>query len=128
MLPRGEKGVGDGLRFDALAGVHHQQRAFARGKRAGNLVGEIHVTRRIDQVEAISVSVFRVVVQADAFGLDGDAALALQIHGVEYLFVHLALGERAGHFQQAVRKRGLTVVDMRDDAEIAYELWIHLDS
>ena len=29
---RGEEGVGDGLGLDALAGVDHQQRAFAGGK------------------------------------------------------------------------------------------------
>ncbi len=54
---RREKRVGDGLRFDALARVHHQQRAFARGKRAGNFVGKIDVTRRVDQVELILVSI-----------------------------------------------------------------------
>src|SRR5208283_449215 len=63
--------------------------------------------------------------QANALGLDGDAALALQVHGVEHLFVHLALRERAGHFQQAVGKRGFAVVNVRDDTKIAYELWVH---
>jgi hypothetical protein len=42
------------------------------------------------------------------------------------LFVHFALGERASHFQQAVGKRGFAVVDVRDDAEIPYESWIHV--
>src|ERR1700731_2928323 len=49
--------------------------------------------------------------EANAFRLDGDAALAL--------------GERAGHFEQAVRQRGLAVIDVRDDAEIPYELRVH---
>ena len=30
------------------------------------------------------------VVQADRMGLDGDAALALEVHGVEHLRLHLA--------------------------------------
>jgi hypothetical protein len=64
--------------------------------------------------------------QADALCFDGDAALALQIHGVEHLFVHLAFGKRAGHFEQAVGKRRFAVVDVRDDAEIPYEFWIHV--
>jgi len=51
------------------------------------------------------------------FCFDGDAAFALEVHGVENLFGHLALREGAGHFQQAVRQRGLAVVDVRDDAE-----------
>jgi hypothetical protein len=42
------------------------------------------------------------------------------------LFVHFALRERASHFEQAVGKRGLAMVDVRDDAEIPYEFWIHL--
>ena len=81
---------------------------------------------RVDQVEAVGVSVFGFVVQANAFGLDGDAALALQVHGVEDLLVHFAGAERAGHFQQAVGERGFAVVDVRNNAKIAYELWIHL--
>src|SRR5260370_38620615 len=63
--------------------------------------------------------------QPDAFRFDSDAALALQVHRGEHLLVHLALAERAGHFQQTVSQRGLAVVNVRDDAEIAYEPWIH---
>src|SRR6267378_7772811 len=63
--------------------------------------------------------------QPDAFRFDSDAALALQVHRVEHLLVHLALAECAGHFQQPVSQRGLAVVNVRDDAEIAYEPWIH---
>ncbi len=63
--------------------------------------------------------------QANAFRFDGDAALALEVHGIEDLFVHFALRERAGHFQQAVGQRGLAVVDVRDDAEISNELRVH---
>jgi len=64
-------------------------------------------------------------VQANAFCFDGDAALALEIHRVKDLFVHFALRQRAGHFEQAVSERGFAVVDMRDDAEIPYELRVH---
>jgi hypothetical protein len=63
--------------------------------------------------------------EADAFGLDGNAALALEIHRIQKLLVHFALGERAGHFQQAVGQRGLAVVNVRDDAEVALELRVH---
>src|SRR5260370_20561505 len=63
--------------------------------------------------------------QADTFCLDGDAALALEVHGVEELFVHFALRQRAGHFEEAVGKRGLAMVDVRDDAEISNELRVH---
>jgi hypothetical protein len=100
-------GVGERLRLHALRGVHHQQRAFAGLQAARNLVGEIHVAGRIDQVELVQVAVVGAVVQAHGVGLDGDAALALQVHGVEHLLHHFALRERAGDLQQAVRQRDL---------------------
>ena len=37
--------VGQRLRLDALRGVDHQQRAFARGEAAADLVGEVDVAR-----------------------------------------------------------------------------------
>src|SRR6266436_7208944 len=63
--------------------------------------------------------------EANAFRLDGDAALALEVHGVKDLFVHFALRQRAGHFEQAVSERGFAVVDVRDDAEVSNELRVH---
>src|SRR5260370_29020262 len=63
--------------------------------------------------------------QANTFCLDGDAALALEVHGIENLFVHFALRERPGHFEETISQRGLAVVDMRDDAEISNELRVH---
>ncbi len=83
------------------------------------------MSRRVDQIELVRVSIFRGVMQPDAFRFDGDAALALQIHRVQHLLVHFALRKRAGHLQQPVRERGLAVIDVRDDAKIAYELRVH---
>ena len=112
--------------FDTLRSINDEKRAFASGERAGYFVREVNVAWCIDQIEAIGISVFGLVVEADALGFDGDAALALQVHGIEYLFVHFALRKRAGHFQQAIGQRGLAVVNMRDDAEIPLELWVHV--
>ena len=58
-------------------------------------------------------------------GLDGDAALPFQIHGIEHLLHHFALGQRAGGFEQTVGKRAFTVVDMRNDREIPDEFGDH---
>src|SRR5579872_7000778 len=52
-------------------------------------------------------------------GLDGDAALPLEVHGVKHLGLHFARRERPGELQQAVRQRGFAVVNVRDDGEIA---------
>ncbi len=58
-------------------------------------------------------------------GLDGDAALALEVHGVEDLRLHLARLQRAGDLEEAVCERRLAVVDVRDDREVADETGVH---
>jgi hypothetical protein len=42
------------------------------------------------------------------------------------LFVHFTLAQGSRHFEQAVGQRRFAVVDVRDDAEIPYELWVHV--
>ena len=111
--------VGQRLRLDALAGVDHQQRALAGGERAVDLVGEVDVAGGVDQIEDVVLAVARPVIEPHGLRLDGDAALALDIHGIEHLLLHLARLEPAGELDQPVGKRGLAVVDMRDDGEIA---------
>ena len=111
--------VGERLRLDALAGVHHQQRALDGGEAAVDLVGEVDVAGRVDQVEDVILAVMRPVLQADGLRLDGDAALALDIHGIEHLLDHLALGQAPGELDQPVGQRRLAVVDMGDDREVA---------
>ena len=49
----GEVSVGEGLGFHALACVDHQQRAFAGGQRARDLVAEVDVAGGVDQVELV---------------------------------------------------------------------------
>ena len=48
--------VGDALRLDTLRGVDHQQRSLAGRQRSRHLVGEIHVTRRIDEIQLIELA------------------------------------------------------------------------
>ena len=110
-----EARVGNRLRLDALRGVDHEDRALARGERAGDLVGEVDVARRVDEVELVGLTVVGVVHDADGVGLDGDAALALDIHGVEQLRLHVALLDGAGELEDAVGNRRLAVVDVRND-------------
>ena len=74
---------------------------------------------RVDQVEDIVLAVVRLVVQAHGLGLDGDAALALDIHIVEHLLGHLALGKAARRLDQTIGQRRFAVVDMGHDREIA---------
>ena len=111
--------VGQRLRLDALAGVDHQQRALAGGERAVDLVGEVDMAGRVDQVEDVVLAVARLVVEPHGLRLDGDAALALDVHRIEHLLDHLARLEPAGELDQPVGERRLAVVDMGDDREIA---------
>ena len=111
--------VGDGLRFDALRGVDDEQRAFAGGERARHLVGEVDVARRVDQVQPVGLAVARVVRERRGLRLDRDAALALEVHRVEHLRFHLAVGQPAAALDEAVGERRLAVIDVRDDREVA---------
>ncbi len=77
------------------------------------------MTGCVNQVEVVAHTVLGLVVDAHRLGLDRDPALPLQLHRVEELCLHLALGDRPGPLQQPVGQRGLPVVDMGDDAEVA---------
>ena len=70
------------------------------------------MARRVDQVEDIFLPVVRPVDRPDRLGLDRDPALPLEIHVVEDLLLHLALGQESGHLDNAVRKGGLAVINM----------------
>src|SRR5882724_2253660 len=111
--------VGQGLRLHALGGIDHQQRALAGGQAARHLVGEVDVARRIHEVELVELAVLGGVGEADGLRLDGDAALALDIHGIQHLLAHLARGEAAAGLDQAIGQGRLAMIDMGDDGEVA---------
>src|SRR5690625_2908833 len=75
---------------------------------------------RVDKVQDVTLSVLCLILEADGLCLDGDAALALQVHGVEYLLLHLPLGQAATELDHAVRKGRLTVINMGDNSKVAY--------
>ena len=111
--------IGQGLGLDALGCIDHQDGAFAGGQAAADFIGKVDVPRRVHQIEDVGLAVFGLVVEAHGLGLDGDAALALDIHGIEHLFLHLALGQAAGGLDQPVGQGGFAMVDVRDDGEVA---------
>jgi hypothetical protein len=69
------------------------------------------VAGRVHQVELIGLAVLALVVQAHGLGLDGDPALALDVHVVEHLRL-ISRAQAAGELDQAVGQRRLAVVDM----------------
>ncbi len=79
------------------------------------------MARRINQVQLIARPIAARVEHAHGLGLDGDPFLALQVHPVEDLLLHLARINRARALQQAIRQGGLAVVNVGDDAKVAYQ-------
>ncbi len=111
--------IGEGLRLHALARIDHQKRALAGGQTARHLIGEVHMPRRVHQIEGVGLAVLRPVFEPDGLGLDGDAPLALDIHGIEHLLLHLARRQPAAILDQPVGQGRFPVVDMGDDGKIA---------
>ena len=91
-----------------------QDHALAGGQAAADLVAEVDVAGRVDQVEDVALPV-----DADVLGLDRDAPLALEVHRVEVLRPHVAGVDGAGELEDAVGERALAVVDVGDDREVA---------
>ncbi len=120
ILPQGKIEIRYGLSLYALRRVDHQQRTLARGYRARHLVGEVDMSRSVDQIEDVCLRVARGIFHLYGVALYGNTLFALQIHVVEHRIMHLALVERIRLFQQSVGQRTLAVVDMGDNTEIAY--------
>ena len=106
--------VRERLRLDPLRRVDDEQRALACLQRPRDLVGEVHVAGRVDQVQLVALPC-----HAHRLRLDRDPALALEVHRVEHLRAHLALRDGVRQLEDAVGERRLAVVDVRDDREIA---------
>ena len=106
-----------GLRKGSLTGVDEQQHPVDHRQGALDLAAEVGVARRVDDVDdQVAVADGRVL------GHDRDAALALQVDVVERALLHpLVLVEHAALVQQGVDQRGLAVVHVGDDRDIAAE-------
>ena len=104
-----------GLRHHAFGRVHQQHHAIHHREDALHLAAEIGMAGRVHDVEAHAVPFHR-----GAFGQDGDAALALLVVGIHGALGHvLVLAHRAGLLEQLVHQRGLAMVDMGDDGDVA---------
>ena len=58
-------------------------------------------------------------------GLDRDAAFAFEVHIVEQLGLHIAVGDGSGQLQDTVGQGRFAVVDMGNDREISDNVRIH---
>jgi hypothetical protein len=75
----------------------------------------------VDDVDAIGdVGALVEPAQRGVLGQDGDAALTFQVVGIHDAFAEfLTLVERAGLTKELVDERGLAVVDVGDDGDVA---------
>ena len=76
------------------------------------------MTRRVDEVELVGLSVVGIIHHAHGIRLDRDATLSLDVHGVEELGLHVPLVHRVGQLENAVGDRRLAVVDVGHDREV----------
>ena len=114
------------LRLDALRRIDDEQRALAGRQAARNLIRKVDMARRVDEVELVLLAVLALVVQTHRLRLDGDAALALDVHVVEDLRLHLALRKCPRIFNQTVRNRRFSMVNMGNDGKVADVLVLHV--
>ncbi len=88
--------------------VHHRQYPL-------DFAAEVGVAGRIDDVDARAA-----ILDGAVLGEDGDAALALDVVGIHDALAHPFVGRKGPRLvQQAVDQRGLAVVDVRDDGDVA---------
>ena len=98
-----------------FGGVDQHQGPVGHPQHAFHFAAEIGVAGRVDDVDLHAL-----VGNRDVLGQDGDAALALQIVGVEDLLADkLRFAELAALPQQAIDQRRLAVVDVGDDGHVA---------
>ncbi len=120
-------GIGQSLGLNALGGVHDQNGALAGGQAAADLIAEVHMPRRVDEVERVILTVLRMIGKADGAGFDGDAVLTLKIHIIKNLFCHISAVHRPAKLNKAVRQSRFSVIYMGDDGKIPdMILWCHL--
>ena len=110
--------VSEGLRLNTLRRIHQKQRTLARGKRARDLIGEVHVAGRVNHIQRIG-GALHLPRHTHRLRFNGDTALALNVHAVKVLRLHIARGNHTGCLEHTVSESGLAVINMRNNAEVA---------
>src|ERR1039458_314683 len=117
-LQVGFQGLGKhvaGLGKRAFAGVDQQHDAIDHFQRALHLSAKIAVAGSVHDIDLEVV-----VKHGGVFGEDGDAALAFQIVGVHDAVHQLLVGAKyAALAQHGVNQRGLSVIDVGNDGDVA---------
>ena len=105
-----------GLRHGAFRGVHEHDGAVHHVEDTLDFAAEVGVAGGVHDVDAVAVPFDR-----GGLGQDGDAALALEIVRIHHpLGGLLVLAEGARLFEKLVHQRGLAVVNVGDDGNVAH--------
>jgi hypothetical protein len=99
---QGSVQVGNRLGLHALRGIDQEEHALTGGEGPGNLVGEVHMARCIDQVELEGLSLVVRIRQAHRLALDRDAPFPLDVHRVEDLVAELPVFHQSDVLDQTV--------------------------
>ena len=109
-----------GLREWPFGCVDEEDDAVDHLQAALHLATEVGVARGVDDVDGDVGAVWATVLDGRVFREDGDALLALEVHGVHDSGVDVgAFAECAGLPQHGVDEGGLPVVDVGDDGDVA---------
>ena len=77
------------------------------------------MSRRIDQIQVVNLSVSGLVVQRRSLRLDRNPPFPFQIHGIEHLRFHFTIRQASAQLDNPVGKRRFAMVDMGDNGKIA---------
>ena len=77
------------------------------------------MARSIDQVQGVHLPVGSGITQSRRLGLDGDAALTLDVHRIQNLGFHFAGLQAPATLDQAVGQGRFAVIDVRNDGKVA---------
>ena len=111
-----------GLGLGPFVGVDNEQRAVGHVEHAFDLAAEVGMAGRVYDVDLDTL-----VLDGDVLRQDGDAALAFLVVAVEHALLDLlVVAEHVRRPQQTVHKRGLAVVDVGDDGDVANVLLLQL--
>lgn len=74
--------------------------------------------RGVDQVEHIRLPIGMGIKHPYRRGLDGDAPLPLDLHGIQELVLHIPQGHSVRQLHHPIRQGGFPVIDVGNDAKI----------
>ena len=108
-----------GLRHCPFCAINQQDHPIDHAENALNLCAKVGVARRIDDIDACRLAAI-FPLHAGAFGKNGDAALFFQIARIHRALFHaLVFTEGTRLAEKLIHQRGLAVVNVSDDRNIA---------